>query len=105
MTKNITELEQPIFVSLKSICRELGISRSTIFRVIKNYKLKFKTEIIPGRHLTVLGSHVFEKTVFIDWFRSIFIVSAKITKPVDLFKYQKLTKLNGENYEKKIATY
>ena len=97
MTKNIAEIEQPIFVSLKSICRELGISRSTIFRVIKNYKLKFKTEIIPVRHLTVLGSHVFEKTVFIDWFRSIFIVPAKIAKPVDLFLHQKLTAI-GEAY-------
>ena len=95
MTKNIAEIEQPIFVSLKSICRELGISRSTIFRVIKNYKLKFKTEIIPGRHLTVLGSHVFEKTVFIDWFRSIFIVSTKIVKPLDLFAHQKLSRLGA----------
>jgi hypothetical protein len=101
---NTTEKKTPIFVSLKSICNELGVSRSTVFRVINAYKLKFKTETIPGKHLTILGSHIFEKTVFIEWFRSIFIISAKITKPVDLFKHQKLSILNGETYEKKIAT-
>ncbi|MEK0419743.1 MAG: hypothetical protein RIQ65_438, partial [Pseudomonadota bacterium] len=49
----ITENKAPIFVSLKSICNELGVSRSTIFRVINTYKLKYKTEIVPGKHLTI----------------------------------------------------
>jgi len=92
---NTTEKKTPIFVSLKSICNELGVSRSTVFRVINAYKLKFKTETIPGKHLTILGSHVFEKTLFIEWFRSIYIVPSKNIEPIDLFKHQKLTKLNG----------
>lgn len=92
---NTTEKKSPIFVSLKSICNELGVSRSTVFRVINAYKLKFKTETIPGKHLTILGSHVFEKTLFIEWFRSIYIVPSKNIEPIDLFKHQKLTKLNG----------
>ncbi len=95
-----TEKKSPIFVSLKSICNELGISRSTIFRIINAYKLKFKTEVIPGKHLTILGSYVFEKTSFIEWFRSIYIVPSKNIKPIDLFKHQKLTKLNGVMYGK-----
>jgi hypothetical protein len=94
----ITENKTPIFASLKSICNELGVSRSTIFRVINAYKLKYKTEIVPGKHLTILGSYVFEKTLFIEWFRSIYVVPIKNIKPVDLFKHQKLSKLNGANH-------
>jgi hypothetical protein len=94
----ITENKAPIFVSLKSICNELGVSRSTIFRVINTYKLKYKTEIVPGKHLTILGSYVFEKNIFIEWFRSIYVVPIKNIKPVDLFKHQKLSKLNGANH-------
>ena len=94
----ITENKAPIFVSLKSICNELGVSRSTIFRVINAYKLKYKTEIVPGKHLTILGSYVFEKDLFIEWFRSIYVVPFKNIKPVDLFKHQKLTKFNGAAY-------
>jgi len=82
----ITENKAPIFVGLKSICNELGVSRSTIFRVISTYKLKYKTEIVPGKHLTILGSYVFEKTLFIEWFRNIYVVPIKKIKPVDLFK-------------------
>jgi hypothetical protein len=94
----ITENKTPIFASLKSICNELGVSRSTIFRVINAYKLKYKTEIVPGKHLTILGSYVFEKNIFIEWFRSIYVVPIKNIKPVDLFKHQKLSKLNGANH-------
>lgn len=101
---NTTEKKSPIFVSLKSICNELGVSRSTVFRVINAYKIKFKTETIPGKHLTILGSYAFEKSLFIEWFRSIYVVPIKTIKPVDLFKHQKLSILNGETYEKKIAT-
>jgi len=94
----ITENKAPIFVSLKFICNELGVSRSTIFRVINAYKLKYKTEIVPGKHLTILGSYVFEKDLFIEWFRSIYVVPFENIKPVDLFKHQKLTKFNGAAY-------
>ena len=94
----ITENKTPIFASLKSICNELGVSRSTIFRVINAYKLKYKTETIPGKHLTILGSYVFERNLFIEWFRSIYVVPIKKIKPVDLFKHQKFLKLNGANH-------
>lgn len=95
---NTTEKKIPIFVGLKSICNELGVSRSTVFRVINAYKHKFKTEAVPGKHLTILGSYAFEKTLFIEWFRSIYIVPLKNIKPVDLFNNQKLMKLNGVVY-------
>lgn len=93
-----TEKKSPIYVSLKSICNELGVSRSTVFRVINAYKLKFKTEAVPGKHLTILGSYVFEKTLFIEWFRSIYVVPIKNIKPVDLFKHQKIQKINRDNH-------
>ena len=95
---NTTEKKSPIYVSLKSICNELGVSRSTVFRVINAYKLKFKTEAVPGKHLTILGSYVFEKTLFIEWFRSIYVVPIKNIKPVDLFKHQKIQKINRDNH-------
>jgi len=95
---NTTEKKIPIFISLKSICNELGVSRSTVFRVINAYKLKFKTEAVPGKHLTILGSYAFEKALFIGWFRSIYIIPSKNIKPIDLFKHQKLMKLNGAVY-------
>ncbi len=93
-----TEKKSPIYVSLKSICNELGVSRSTVFRVINAYKLKFKTEAVPGKHLTILGSYVFEKTLFIEWFRSIYVVPIKNIKPVDLFKHQRIQKINRDNH-------
>lgn len=95
---NTTEKKSPIYVSLKSICNELGVSRSTVFRVINAYKLKFKTEVVPGKHLTILGSYAFEKSLFIEWFRSIYLVPIKTIKPVDLFKHQRLSKINGDNH-------
>jgi len=95
---NTTEKKSPIYVSLKSICNELGVSRSTVFRVINAYKLKFKTEAVPGKHLTILGSYVFEKTLFIEWFRSIYVVPIKNIKPVDLFKHQRISKINRDNH-------
>ena len=95
---NTTEKISPIYVSLKSICNELGVSRSTVFRVINAYKLKFKTEAVPGKHLTILGSYAFEKSLFIEWFRSIYLVPIKTIKPVDLFKHQRLSKINGDNH-------
>lgn len=95
---NTTEKKSPIYVSLKSICNELGVSRSTVFRVINAYKLKFKTEAVPGKHLTILGSYAFEKSLFIEWFRSIYLVPIKTIKPVDLFKHQRLSKINGDNH-------
>jgi hypothetical protein len=45
-----------------------------------------------------LGSYVFEKALFIEWFRSIYVVPIKNIKPVDLFKHQKLSKLSGANH-------
>lgn len=95
---NTTEKKSPIYVSLKSICNELGVSRSTVFRVINAYKLKFKTEVVPGKHLTILGSYAFEKGLFIEWFRSIYVVPIKTIKPVDFFKHQRLSKINGDNH-------
>jgi hypothetical protein len=84
------ELEPGIYVSQKSICRDLGLSRSTIFRVIQKYKSTYKTEIIPGKYETILGSCVFEKNIFITWFKSIYIVQVIRKPPVDLFSKQKL---------------
>lgn len=86
----IEKLNTGIFVSLKSISRDLGVSRSTIFRVIQKYKKIHNTNIIPGKHETILGSYVFEKSIFIDWFKSIYLVSNITNSPVNLFANQKL---------------
>lgn len=85
-----------IFVGLKSISRDLGISRSTIFRVLKKYKKTHNTSIVPGKHKTILGSYVFEKSIFIDWFKSIYIVTNITNSPANLIVNKKLNNLTTE---------
>jgi hypothetical protein len=96
----IEKTNSGIFVSLKSISRDLGVSRSTIFRVIQKYKKTHNTSIVPGKHKTILGSYVFEKSIFIDWFKSTYIVSNITNSPVNLIVNKKLNNLTtGKKYE------
>jgi hypothetical protein len=94
--KQDKELKTGIYVSQKTICRDLGISRSTIFRVIQKYKKIHNTNIVPGKHETILGSYVFEKSIFIDWFKSIYLVSNVNNSPTNLFSNQKLNNFSTE---------
>lgn len=88
--KQDKELKTGIYVSQKTICRDLGISRSTIFRVIRKYKKAHNTNVVPGKHETILGSYVFEKSIFVDWFKSIYLVSNINKSQTNIFSNQKL---------------
>jgi hypothetical protein len=92
----INDLEKikPIYVRLGKIAQQLGISKRSLERFISE-----RNGNIPGRYqMPDRKSFIYNAAEFITYFNSQLITPNQLTKPIDLFKHQKLTKINGAIY-------
>ena len=91
-----------IYINLKPLAVRLGISHRTLEKIIvKEFK---KGNKAPRYQLPHARSYLYIFEEFLPWFQSLLKLAAvkKVKnhkqQPKDLFKHQKLTKLNGVNY-------
>lgn len=84
-----------IYITLKPLAARLGISHRTLETIIvKEFK---KGNKAPRYQLPHARSYLYIFEEFQPWFQQL-LKSPKVKcviKPIDLFKHQKLTKLNG----------
>jgi hypothetical protein len=87
-----------IYITLKPLAARLGISHRTLEKIIiKEFKNGNKA---PRYQLPHARSYLYIFDEFAPWFQQL-LKSPEIknkTKPIDLFKHQKLTKFNGAIY-------
>ena len=87
-----------IYITLKPLAAKLGISHRTLEKIIvKEFKKGNKS---PRYQLPHARSYLYIFEEFLPWFQQL-LNSPEVknkTKPIDLFKHQKLTKLNGAIY-------
>jgi hypothetical protein len=87
-----------IYITLKPLAARLGISHRTLEKIIiKEFKKGNKS---PRYQLPHARSYLYIFDEFAPWFQQL-LKSPEIknkTKPIDLFKHQKLTKFNGAIY-------
>ena len=87
-----------IYITLKPLAARLGISHRTLEKIIiKEFK---KGNKAPRYQLPHARSYLYIFDEFAPWFQQL-LKSPEIknkTKPIDLFKHQKLTKFNGAIY-------
>ena len=91
-----------IYITLKPLAAKLGISHRTLEKIIIN---EIKTgNPAPRYQLPQARSYLYIFEEFLPWFQSLLKLAAvkKVVnhkqQPTDLFKHQKLTKLNGAKY-------
>jgi hypothetical protein len=87
-----------IYITLKPLAARLGISHRTLEKIIiKEFKKGNKS---PRYQLPHARSYLYIFDEFMPWFQRL-LKSPEVknkTKPIDLFKHQKLTKFNGAIY-------
>jgi hypothetical protein len=87
-----------IYITLKPLAARLGISHRTLEKIIiKEFK---KGNKAPRYQLPHARSYLYIFDEFAPWFQQL-LKSPEVknkTKPIDLFKHQKLTKFNGAIY-------
>jgi hypothetical protein len=87
-----------IYITLKPLAARLGISHRTLEKIIiKEFKKGNKS---PRYQLPHARSYLYIFEEFMPWFQQL-LKSPEVnnkTKPIDLFKHQKLTKFNGAIY-------
>ena len=84
-----------IYINLKPLAARLGISHRKLEKVIIN-EIK-KGNKAPRYQLSHARSYLYIFEEFQPWFQQL-LKSPEVKnkpKPIDLFKHQKLTKLNG----------
>ena len=84
-----------IYITLKPLAAKLGISHRTLEKII--IKEIRKGNQAPRYQLPHARSYLYIFEEFMPWFQQL-LKSPEVrtkTKPIDLFKHQKLTKLNG----------
>jgi len=84
-----------IYITLKPLAARLGISHRTLEKVIIN-EIK-KGNKAPRYQLSHARSYLYIFEEFQPWFQQLLKSpeAKNKPKPIDLFKHQKLTKLNG----------
>jgi hypothetical protein len=87
-----------IYITLKPLAARLGISHRTLEKIIiKEFK---KGNKAPRYQLPHARSYLYIFEEFMPWFKQL-LKSPEVknkTKPIDLFKHQKLKKFNGAIY-------
>lgn len=84
-----------IYITLKPLAARLGISHRSLEKIIvKEFR---KGNKAPRYQLPHARSYLYIFEEFMPWFQQLLKspVVKSIRKPIDLFKHQKLTKLNG----------
>ena len=87
-----------IYITLKPLAARLGISHRTLEKIIiKEFKKGNKS---PRYQLPHARSYLYIFEEFMPWFQQLLKLPEvkNKTKPIDLFKHQKLTKFNGAIY-------
>jgi hypothetical protein len=89
-----------IYITLKPLAAKLGISHRTLEKIIiTEFK---KGNKAPRYQLPHTRSYLYIFDEFVSWFHSLLKIAelkkSKKRKPVDLFKHQKNSILNGANH-------